>query len=856
MSMLLWNCRGARHPNFVRTVRELAGMHGPDIMVITETRARGEDVRHIIDRLPFDSWKDTATIGYKRGIWFLWKSDLVEVDDICATEQEIHATIKVKSNNFSWLISAIYASPCYKERLLLWENLKTVPSHHDLPWLVLGDFNEVLNIEDKKGGRPVSLVGSGAFKDCLNFCHLADLGFSGPSSDHCPILLSLKNKVPRVGLKPFCLQKMWFDHPEFLTLVRNSWSNGQESLAQSLLTLRKDMHEWNLNSFGNFFLKKKKILARWSGIEKALANSPNQFLLNLQRTLLEEFNGILKAGEDIWILKSRVNWLIEGERNTRFFHVFTILRRRYNRISGLMKDGVWISEPNGPRFLHEAIYFFLLSNLPYRHSWTLIYLEIQKTFWSFKSFKASGPNGLHPFFYHRCWNIVKDKICATVKHIFEVASMLEELNETLIFLVPKCINPTQIDQFRLISLCNIPYKIISKIMVQRLRLFLDKMISPFQASFVPGRNGCDNCIIIQELVHSFKTKKGGLGHMIVKLDLEKAYDKLEWGFIRKVLTFFNLPKSWISLIMSCVSSSSISILMNEGMLKKFKPSRGKAEGKTANSMQEVLIAFCDEFGQTINLEKFGVFFFTNTRQDYKRDIINILGINETLISKDTWGFPMRKGRVSKNDYAFIVNKVKAKLVGWKTNLLSPTGRMGKNGDKKRLHLLNWSEVTKKKVKVDWVTTLKGKYLQDNGTLRKTSKVSMTWKAMKWAGPIVEKDIGWVIGDGSSTSFWHDNWLGFGSLKNIVHGPLNWHEDQISMSQCLNALKNNQPLSISFKLNANVLDKINAIPTQLVGQGQDNIYWSASSSGVFTTQSAYDLDRGTSLNENKGQWEWI
>ncbi|XP_022723781.1 uncharacterized protein LOC111280610 [Durio zibethinus] len=559
MSMLLWNCRGERHPNFVRTVRELAGTHGPNIMVITETRARGEDVRHIIDRLPFDSWKDTATIGYKGGIWLLWKSDLLDVDDICATEQEIHATIKVKSNNFSWLISAIYASPRYNERLFLWENLKTVASHHDLPWLVLGDFNEVLNGEDKKGGRPVSLVRSGAFKDCLIFCHLADLGFSGPRftwsnkrnvldliqeridfvfansawclafpearvshlpktrSDHYPILLSLKNKVPRVGLKPFRLQKMWFDYPEFLTLVRNSWSNGQESLAQSVLTLRKDMQEWNLNSFGNIFLKKKKILVLLSSIEKALANSPNQFLLNLQRTLLEEFNGILKAEDDIWILKSRLTTQDQHD---------------------LLKP---ISD-----------------------------LEIQKTFWSFKFFKAPGLDGLHPFFYHRCWNIVKDKICATIKQIFEVASMPEELNETLISLVPK--------------------------------------------------------------------------HDITLLS--------------------------------------------------------KAKRKTTKSMHEVLMAFYGESGQTINLEKSKVLFSANTRQNYKRDITNLLGINETLDLGRYLGFPIHKRRVSKNDYAFIVNKVKAKALPVSiSNLLDKVSRdfsWGKNGDKKRLHLLNWSEVTKKK----------------------------------------------------------------------------------------------------------------------------------------------------------------
>ncbi|XP_022740750.1 uncharacterized protein LOC111292571 [Durio zibethinus] len=281
--------------------------------------------------------------------------------------------------------------------------------------------------------------------------------------------------------------------------------------------------------------------------------------------------------------------------------------------------------------------------------------------------------------------------------------------------------------------------------------------------------------------------------------------------------------------MSYVSSSSISILMNGRMLKKFKPSKedhkwqptkssrndlvlshvifaddiillGRAEGKTAKSIHEVLMTFCGESGQTINLKKSKVFFSTNTKQYYKKDITNLLGINETLDLERYLSFPIHKGRVSKNDYAFIINKVRAK----------------KDEDKNRLHLLNWSEVTKKKSEggLDLRETQAQNQAQlvklENNTLIKASKVSTTWKAMRWIGLIVEKGIGRVIADGSSTSFEHDNWLGF---------------------------ENN----------------INDIPTQLKGQGQDSICWSASSSGVFTTQSAYDLTRGISLNENKEIW---
>ena len=78
------------------------------------------------------------------------------------------------------------------------------------------------------------------------------------------------------------------------------------------------------------------------------------------------------------------------------------------------------------------------------------------------------------------------------------------------------------------SLCNTIYKIVSKIVVGRLRPHLDKLISPNQAAFVPGRKGLDNIVIAQELLHSLDTKKGKVGFMAVKVDLAKAYDRLEW----------------------------------------------------------------------------------------------------------------------------------------------------------------------------------------------------------------------------------------------------------------------------------------------------------------------------------------
>ena len=97
-------------------------------------------------------------------------------------------------------------------------------------------------------------------------------------------------------------------------------------------------------------------------------------------------------------------------------------------------------------------------------------------------------------------------------------------------LIPKIQGPETIGNYRPINLCNTVYKIITKIIVARIRPMLDKLVSHVQSAFVPKRKGVDNAIIVQEIIHTISKKKGKVGYMAIKVDLGKTYDKLEWSF--------------------------------------------------------------------------------------------------------------------------------------------------------------------------------------------------------------------------------------------------------------------------------------------------------------------------------------
>lgn len=226
--------------------------------------------------------------------------------------------------------------------------------------------------------------------------------------------------------------------------------------------------------------------------------------------------------------------------------------------------------------------------------------EIKHAMWSLKIFKALGLDGLHVGFYQIFRLIVSSSVIDEVKKVFVSKKIPEVFNRTHIALIPKIQGPKTLGNYRLISLYNTVYKIVTKIIVARLRPLLGKLISPLQTAFVPGRKGVDNAIIAQEIIYTLGRKKGRVGYMALKIDLEKAYDKFEWSFIREMLNRVNLPKDLIDIIMSCVSTMSTSILFNEEALESIFHSRGIRQG---DPLSPYLFILCMDFLSQLIEEK-------------------------------------------------------------------------------------------------------------------------------------------------------------------------------------------------------------------------------------------------------------
>ncbi|XP_031122605.1 uncharacterized protein LOC116025505 [Ipomoea triloba] len=789
MKVLIWNVRGLL--SSCRRLRQMIRCEGLGLIAVIEPFLSPNQIEVFACKLNLQFC--FASTNCK--IWLFWSGDY-SVNIMADIDQFVHCNISNMHLNFEFDFVAVYAKHTRAERQTLWSQLSILTANlgpvliggdfnsissvaeyrgNAIPDLGgITDFSNFIveqslidtvptgGLYTWSGVRSTGRVWkrldrflmTTAFRDFFTDARV-ELK-SRATSDHSPIILTATNSS-MTAPKQYRFQNMWISHPGFQELVSTNWiqpadGGGMRALSYKLKRLKQALCIWNKEVFGNIFDKVKSLERSVTEAEQQFDDNPNETnreILSKEQALLQQ---ALKQEECFWKQKARIKWLREGDANTKFFHETVKDRHRRQRISSIKNnEGTLLTsqldiqteavnffanlytaeECSGYEMALETISNALSDDDIKMLTSTVSRQEVKEAVWDLDPDSAAGPDGFSGSFYRSCWDTIHNDVYMAVLDFFVGVPVPKGIASAQIVLIPKKQNPVSFADFRPICLCSFASKIFTRITTSRLRQILPKLISREQTGFVESRNIQDNVLLAFELIQYLDKRCRG-SNVAIKLDMMKAFDRVDWPFLQKLLTKFGFPETFVRLIMNNLSSTRLSIMVNGISCGYFQPTRGVKQGDPLSPILFILIsevlsrmlihnigtglispyatslgcptithlAFADDIiifvnggltslkrlsnvlksyqkasGQRINYHK--SFFVASKRCPTQRinAMERALQMRHSKLPFKYLGINLFRGRNRVIHHHHILESIDRKLLGWQRQLLSPGGRL-------------------------------------------------------------------------------------------------------------------------------------------------------------------------------------
>ncbi|XP_039161739.1 uncharacterized protein LOC104455464 [Eucalyptus grandis] len=641
------------------------------------------------------NWIANYDFAPRGRVWIGWDPATVSFELISSNDQAIHGCLKGLSSNFTCCVSAIYGEHSFMRQRPLWSDLINCDDFfQDYAWIVAGDFNAIKDPSDRVGSYNAWIPCFDDFKLCLDQTELEDLRYSGlrftwstsaganrkmrkidrvlvnskwrmdfsyseasflnPGiSDHTPMVVRVVDPCPR--RKPFKYFDFWVEHPDFHSTVLQVWDSQvwgvpMFKLVSKLKLLKSRLKDLNLEAFSDISLR--TLEAR-----EALRSTQHLLQLDPENIPLAE----LEKGQ------RRAFIDLHGQEESTVVSDPDLVPQVFlSFFSDLLAPRAGLAKPDLQE-LTSLIRKPLSDSQVYSLASPVSDLEVKKTLFSLAKGKAPSPDGFTAEFFKSNWDIVGPLVIEAVKDFFSSGCLLKEVNATILALIPKVPNACEVND-RPIACCNTIYKLITKILANRIAPVPQDIVNPSQNAFVKGRRIRDNILLAQELFAGFHLDPY-LPRCAVKVDFRKAYDTVDWDFLELTLTTFRFPPWIIRRIMACVRTPRFSISIN-GELHGFFP----GDWKSAVILKRSLDIFPSWSGLLPNKNKSDIFLSGGDPALCNR-ILLAFGFQEGKLPIRYLGVPIISKRLSKADCTQLIDRITARARSWSHRFLSFAGRL-------------------------------------------------------------------------------------------------------------------------------------------------------------------------------------